>query len=199
MDILDLIKLYEPIIKAVIKKYLGYANKVGLEYDDLYQEGSMAVLRAENTYKDSKDMKLETWIYNCINWRIQRVLKQNSKHKDVISVNSEITSAEGDTVTLLDLIADDVNYFERVDDAIMVQTYKDEAKRVLPKDKYDICALRWFHNYSYEAIERVLGAKNISGTIITSRMELVRKSKLYRQEYNKIHHINEYNPTAAII
>lgn len=199
MDILDLIKLYEPIIKAVIKKYLGYANKVGLEYDDLYQEGSMAVLRAENTYKDSKDMKLETWIYNCINWRIQRVLKQNSKHKDVISVNSEITSAEGDTVTLLDLIADDVNYFERVEDAIMVQTYKDEAKRVLPKDKYDICALRWFHNYSYEAIERVLGAKNISNTLMNSRMDLVRKSPLYKNEYIKINHINEYNPTAAIM
>ena len=196
---MDLIKLYEPIIKAVIKKYLGYANKVGLEYDDLYQEGSMAVLRAENTYKDSKDMKLETWIYNCINWRIQRVLKQNSKHKDVISVNSEITSAEGDTVTLLDLIADDVNYFERVDDAIMVQTYKDEAKRVLPKDKYDICALRWFHNYSYEAIERVLGAKNISNTLMNSRMDLVRKSPLYKNEYIKINHINEYNPTAAIM
>ena len=196
---MDLIKLYEPIIKAVIKKYLSYANKVGLEYDDLYQEASMAVLRAENTYKDNKDMKLETWIYNTVKWRIQRVLKQNSKHKDVISINSTIEAKEGDTVTLLDLIADDVNYFERVDDAIMVQTYKDEAKRVLPKDKYDICALRWFHNYSYEAIERVLGAKNISVTIITSRMELVRKSKLYRQEYNKIHHINEYNPTAAII
>lgn len=196
---MDLIKLYEPIIKAVIKKYLGYANKVGLEYDDLYQEGSMAVLRAENTYKDSKDMKLETWIYNCINWRIQRVLKQNSKHKDVISVNSEITSAEGDTVTLLDLIADDVNYFERVEDAIMVQTYKDEAKRVLPKDKYDICALRWFHNYSYEAIERVLGAKNISNTLMNSRMDLVRKSPLYKNEYIKINHINEYNPTAAIM
>lgn len=199
MDILDLIKLYEPIIKAVIKKYLGYANKVGLEYDDLYQEGSMAVLRAENTYKDSKDMKLETWIYNCINWRIQRVLKQNSKHKDVISVNSEITSAEGDTVTLLDLIADDVNYFERVEDAIMVQTYKDEAKRVLPKDKYDICALRWFHNYSYEAIERVLGAKNISNTLMNSRMDLVRKSSLYKNEYMKINHINEYNPATVII
>ena len=196
---MDLIKLYEPIIKSVIKKYLSYANKVGLEYDDLFQEASMAVIQAEKTYKDNKGMKLETWIYNNIEWHLQRVLKQNSKHKDVISINSTIEAKEGDTVTLLDLIADDVNYFERVDDAIMVQTYKEEARKVLPKDKYDVCALRWFHNYSYEAIERVLGAKNISGTIITSRIELIRKSKLYRQEYNKIHHINEYNPTAAII
>ena len=59
---MELIELYESMIKSIIKKYLGYAAKVGLDYDDLYQEASMAVLQAENTYKDNKDMKLETWI-----------------------------------------------------------------------------------------------------------------------------------------
>ena len=196
---MKLIELYEPMIKAIIKKYLDYAAKVGLDYDDLYQEASIAVLKAENTYKDNKDMKSETWVYNCINWRIQRVLKKNSKYKDVISINSEITSTEGDTVSLLDLIADDTDYFERVEDAIMVQTYKDEAKRVLPKDKYNVCALKWFYNYSYEAIERLLGVKNISNTLMNSRMDLVRKSPLYKNEYIKINHINEYNPETAII
>lgn len=55
---MDVLKLYEPMMKSIIRKYLGYANKVGLEYDDLYQEASMAVLRAKNTYKDNKGMKL---------------------------------------------------------------------------------------------------------------------------------------------
>ena len=196
---MKLIELYEYMIKSIIKKYLGYAIKVGLEYDDLFQEASMAVLQAENTYKDNKDMKLETWIYNNIEWHLQRVLKKNSKHKDIVSINSEISSLEGDTVTLLDLIVDNTDYFERVEDAIMVQTYKDEAKRVLSKNKYDICILRWFHNYSYEAIERLLGVKNISNTLMNSRMDLVRKSPLYKNEYIKINHINEYNPETAII
>lgn len=78
---MDTIKLYEPMMKSVIKKYLSYANKVGLDYDDLFQEASMAVLRAEKTYKDNKDMKLETWIYNNIDWRIQRVLEANKKYE----------------------------------------------------------------------------------------------------------------------
>ena len=195
---MELIELYEPMIKAIIKKYLGYANKVRLDYDDLFQEASIAVLQAENTYKDNKDMKLETWIYKNIEWHLQRVLKKNSKHKDIVSINSEISSLEGDTVTLLDLIADDTDYFQKVDDAIMVQTYKEEAKRVLSKDKYNVCALRWFHNYSYEAIERLLGVKNISNTLMNSRMDLVRKSPLYKNEYIKINHINEYNPAAII-
>ena len=95
---MDLIKLYEPIIKSVIKKYLEYANKVGLDYDDLYQEASMAVLRAKNTYKDNKDMKLETWIYNNIDWRIQRVLEANKKYEKIISVNSTVESGEGSII-----------------------------------------------------------------------------------------------------
>ena len=194
-----IIELYEPMIKAIIKKYLGYAVKVGLDYDDLYQEASMAVLQAENTYKDNKDMKLETWIYNNVEWHLQRVLKKNSKYKDVISINSEITSTEGDTVSLLDLIADDTDYFEKVEDLIMVQTYKEEAKRVLPKNKYDICALRWFHNYSYEAIEKVLGCKSISNTLMQSRIELIKKSKLFRSEYNKFHNINDYSEVSRLV
>ena len=196
---MGLIELYESMIKAIIKKYLGYAAKVGLDYDDLYQEASMAVLQAENTYKDNKDMKLETWIYNNVEWHLQRVLKKNSKYKDVISINSEITSQKGDTVSLLDLIADDNDCFERVEDLIMVQTYKEEAKRVLSKDKYNVCALRWFHNYSYEAIERLLGVKNISNTIMNSRIDLVRKSPLYKNEYNKFHNINDFSEATRLV
>ena len=196
---MELIELYEPIIKSIIKKYSGYANKVWLDYDDLYQEASMAVLQAENTYKDNKDMKLETWIYKNVEWHLQRVLKKNSKHKDIVSINSEISSLEGDTVTLLDLIADDTDYFQKVDDAIMVQTYKEEAKRVLSKDKYNVCALRWFHNYSYEAIERLLGVKNISNTIMNSRIDLVRKSPLYKNEYNKFHNINDFSEATRLV
>ncbi len=195
---MELIELYESMIKSIIKKYLGYAAKVGLDYDDLYQEASMAVLQAENTYKD-KDMKLETWIYNNIEWHLQRVLKKNSKYKDIISINSEIINQKNDTVSLLDLIADDTDYFQKVDDAIMVQTYKEEAKRVLSKDKYNVCALRWFHNYSYEAIEKVLGCKSISNTLMQSRIELIKKSKLFRSEYNKFHNINDYSEVSRLV
>ena len=196
---MGLIELYEPMIKAIIKKYLGYANKVGLDYDDLYQEASIAVLKAENTYKDNKDMKLETWIYNNVEWHLQRVLKKNSKYKDIISINSEIINQKNDTVSLLDLIADDTDYFQKVEDAIMIQTYKEEAKRVLPKNKYNVCALRWFHNYSYEAIEKVLGCKSISNTLMQSRIELIKKSKLFRSEYNKFHNINDYSEVSRLI
>lgn len=195
---MELIELYESMIKSIIKKYLGYAAKVGLDYDDLYQEASMAVLKAENTYKNNKDMKLETWIYNNVEWHLQRVLKDNKKHENVISINSEITSTEGDTVSLLDLIADDNDCFERVEDELMIDYYQKECQRVL-EDDYKIANLRWFKGYSYEHIKKLTGINDVYGTLMKSRMKLIRKSKLYRQEYNKLHHINDFSEATRLV
>lgn len=195
---MDLIKLYEPIIKSVIKKYLEYANKVGLDYDDLYQEASMAVLRAENTYKDNKGMKLETWIYNNIDWRIQRLLQQNKKYEKIISINSTIESSEGDTIELIDLIADELDLQEEIEDKLMMQTYKREIEKYLDANKSNICILRWFEDCPYEYIEKVTGINNIHGTLREARMALIRKSLLFRNEYRRIHHIDDYSNTERL-
>lgn len=190
---MDTIKLYEPMMKSIIRKYLEYANKVGLDYDDLFQEASMAVLRAENTYKDDKGMKLETWLYNNIDWRIQRVLEANKKYEKIISINSTIESSEGDTIELIDLIADELDLQEEIEDKLMIQTYKTEIEKYLGANKSNICILRWFEDMSYEYITKVTGINNIYSTLRESRMTLIRKSLLFRNEYRRIHHIDEYD------
>lgn len=190
---MDLVELYEPMMKSVIKKYLGYANKVGLDYDDLFQEASMAVLRAKNTYKDNKDMKLETWIYNNIDWRIQRVLETNKKYEKIISINSTVESSEGSTIEILDMIQDKVNIALEVQDKIMMETYKAEITANLDKKKADVMILKYFHNLPNSYIEKVMNISSISSTITSSRLELIRKSLLFRNEYRRIHHIDEYD------
>ena len=197
---MDLIKLYEPIIKSVIKKYLSYANKVSLDYDDLFQEASMAVLQAERTYKDNKNMKLETWIYNNVEWHLQRVLKQNSKHKDLISINSTVESGEGSVLEILDMIEDKVNVALEVQDKIMMEIYKAEILSNLDNKKSDVMILKFFENMPNNYIEKVLNITGVSNYIRESRMTLIRKSKLFRNEYRRIHHIDDYsNPANAII
>ena len=195
---MDLIKLYEPIIKSVIKKYLGYANKVGLDYDDLFQEASMAVLRAEKSYKDNKDMKLETWTYNNINWRIQRILEGNKKYEKKISINSTVESSEGSTIELIDLIADELDLQEEIEDKLMLQTYKKEIEKYLDANKSNICILRWFEDMSYEYITKVTGINNIYSTLREARMTLIRKSLLFRNEYRRLHHIDDYSSTERV-
>lgn len=197
---MDLIKLYEPIIKSVIKKYLEYANKVGLDYDDLFQEASMAVLRAEKSYKDDKDMKLETWIYNNIDWRIQRILEANKKYEKIISINSTVESGEGSIIEILDMIQDKVNIALEVQDKIMMETYRAEITANLDKKKADVMILKYFECMPNNYIEKVLNITGISNHIRESRMTLIRKSMLFRNEYKRIYGISDYsNPATAII
>ena len=195
---MDLVELYKSMIKSIIKKYLEYARKVGLDYDDLFQEASMTVLQAENTYKDNKGMKLETWIYNNIDWRIQRLLQQNKKYEKIISINSTIESSEGDTIELIDLIADELDLQEEIEDKLMMQTYKREIEKYLDANKSNICILRWFEDCPYEYIEKVTGINNIHGTLREARMALIRKSLLFRNEYKRIHHIDDYSNTERL-
>ena len=195
---MDTIKLYEPMMKSVIKKYLSYANKVGLDYDDLFQEASMAVLRAEKTYKDNKDMKLETWIYNNIDWRIQRVLEANKKYEKIISINSTVESGEGSIIEILDMIQDKVNIALEVQDKIMMETYRAEITANLDKKKADVMILKYFYNQNNNYIEKVLNITGISNYVREARTTLIRKSLLFRNEYRRIHHIDDYSNTERL-
>lgn len=188
-----IIELYTPMIKSIIKKYLDYANKVGLEYDDLFQEASMVVLQAQKTYKDNKNMKLETWIYNNIDWRIQRVLEGNKKYENIVSINSTVESGEGDTIELIDLIADDLDLQDEIQSKIMVDYYESECRRVLSEDKFEVCYLRWFENCSYKYIEKVTKKNNISGILLQSQSLLLARSRVFNEEYKKLVGISQYN------
>lgn len=195
---MDTIKLYEPMMKSIIKKYLEYAGKVGLDYDDLFQEASMTVLQAEKSYKANKGMKLETWLYNNINWRIQRILEGNKKYEKIISINSTVESSEGSIIELIDLIADELDLQEEIEDKLMIQTYKREIEKYLDANKSNICILRWFEDMSYEYITKVTGINNIYSTLREARMTLIRKSLLFRNEYKRIHHIDDYSNTERL-
>lgn len=195
---MDVLKLYEPMMKSIIRKYLGYANKVGLDYDDLFQEASMAVLRAENTYKDNKGMKLETWIHNNIDWRIQRILEGNKKYEKIISINSTVESGEGSIIEILDMIQDKVNIALEVQDKIMMETYKAEITANLDKKKADVMILKYFYNQNNNYIEKVLNITGISNYVREARTTLIRKSLLFRNEYRRIHHIDDYSHTERL-
>lgn len=198
VELMDLIKLYEPIIKSVIKKYLEYANKVGLDYDDLFQEASMTVLQAEKSYKDNKGMKLETWIYNNIDWRIQRILEANKKYEKIISVNSTVESSEGDTIELIDLIADDLDLEEEIQNKLMINYYESECRRVLPEDKFQVCYLKWFKGCSNAYIAEVTHRKYIHDVLLSSRSLILAKSRTLKEEYHKLHNIDDYSNTERL-
>lgn len=179
---------FKLMIKSFIKKYKGL-----LEEDEIHQCCCIAIMKAYNTYNNHKDMKLSNWIYQNMEWQILRELSKENKHKNVISINSIVESGEGDTIELVDLIADEIDLEEEIKNKIMVDYYESECKRVLPEDKFQVCYLRWFENYPYKAIEKVTKKNNISGILLQSQSLLLAKSRLFNEEYRKLVGISEYN------
>lgn len=72
-----LIEENSPLIKSVIKRY---KNK-GLEYDDLYQLGSMGFLKAINNFEPSFNVRFSTYCVPMIIGEIKRFLRDDGSIK----------------------------------------------------------------------------------------------------------------------
>ena len=184
----QLYKKFTGMINSFIKKYRGL-----LENDEIHQCCCLAIMKAYNTYNNHKDMKLSNWIYQNMEWQILRELSKENKHKNIISVNSTIESSEGSIIEILDMIQDKVNIALEVQDKIMMETYKAEITANLDKKKADVMILKYFYNQNNNYIEKVLNITGISNYVRESRMTLIRKSLLFRNEYRRIYHIDEYD------
>ena len=182
-----LYKQFSLMIKSFIKKY-----KELLEEDEIHQCCCIAIMKAYKSYNSHRDTKLSNWIYQNMEWQILRELSKENKHKDVISINSTVESDEGDTVSLLDLIADDLNLEEEIKDKLMLDYYKKECRRVLGND-FKIAYLKWFQNMSCKAIESILSIDKASYRVNNCRRKLIQKSSVFNKEYMKINGISDYN------
>lgn len=195
-----LFRQFEPMIIKLVTKW----SRIGvIEYDDLMQFALLELVNAAKGYDKTRGTKFSTFIYNSIEYRIRKeiyITNRKNKRYKTVSLNTTIESVEGDTTELIDLIANDINIQEEIEDKLMIQTYRSEIEKYLDEKKANIMILKYFHNMSNSYIEKVMDMSSISSTITQSRMELIRKSKLFRSEYNRIHHIDDYsNPAAAII
>ena len=65
---------YKYIIDIVIKKYTLSAMKVGIEYNDLYQEALVGFSDALNSYNENKNASISTFITLCVERRLQKAI-----------------------------------------------------------------------------------------------------------------------------
>lgn len=197
----EYMKLYEQFKLMIIKLVRKWSKLNIVEFDELMQISLLELIEAYKSYDPDKGAKFSTYVYNTIEYRIRKEIyltnRKNKRYKTV-SLNTTIESGEGDTTELIDLIADDLDLQEEIQDKIMMETYKAEIVSNLDTKKANIMILKYFHNMSNSYIEKLTNTTGISNHIIESRMTLIRKSKLFRSEYKRIHHINDYSNTERL-
>lgn len=74
-------KKYKPLLDKTIYQYLNYATRFGLDYDDLYQEGLIAIHYALSHYDERENTLLYTFIKLCIKGKIINLLRVSSAKK----------------------------------------------------------------------------------------------------------------------
>ena len=199
----EYMKLYEQFKPMIIKLVHKWSKLNIVEFDELMQISLLALIEAYNSYDETRGKKFSSYVYDMIEYKIRKeiyITDSKNKRYKTVSLNSTVESGEGDTIELIDLIADDLDLQEEVQSKIIVDYYEKECKRILPEDKFQVCYLRWFENYPYKAIEKVTEKNNIRGILRQSQSLLLAKSRVVNEEYKKLVGISDYsNPANALI
>ena len=104
-----LFQKYEPFIQKNARNMLRYSKNLGLELNDLIQEGMLGLHIAIQNYSEHRDTSFYTFAKTCIERKmISLVIGSNRlKHKILNdSLSLEYTNEEGDIVDLENLLQD---------------------------------------------------------------------------------------------
>lgn len=156
---------YEPIVISIAKKYFSFVRKFGMEFEDLLQEGRLAVNNAINTFDATSNTLFYTYVSICIE-RSMMTISRNLSRKKRFSVVNNIDSEA--LILLPDISYEPSSY-------IFDKFNKDQF--VCYKNMFEIedsCIFELKYNgFSYKEISELL---DISLRYVDSRLCKIRKT-----------------------
>ena len=109
-----------PLVKSIVKRYLNR----GYEYEDLVQLGTIGLIKAINTFKPSKNIKLATYASRCIENEILMYLRKNSNTRMEVSIDEPLNvDWDGNELLLSDILG--------TDNDVICRDLEDEVDRKL--------------------------------------------------------------------
>ena len=100
------------LVAHIIKKYYG----VQTEQDDLVSIGTIGLIKAVNTFKPDKNIRLSSYASRCIENEILMHFRSVKKSAQDVSLNETIdTDKDGNPLTLMDIMAVDDTILDDLD------------------------------------------------------------------------------------
>jgi len=128
------------LVAHIVKKY--YSS--GSDPDDLVSIGTIGLIKAVNTFNEEKNIKLSSYASRCIENEILMYFRTTKKNSLDISINEEIDSdAEGNALTLMDVMATDDHIIDDLDTKIKTEKLGTFMKEVLTPRERMILNLRY--------------------------------------------------------
>lgn len=165
------------LVAHVVKKY--YTDD---DQDDLISIGTIGLIKAVNTFKSDKKIRLATYAARCIENEILMHFRYNKKYSQDVYISDPIdTDKNGNTLTLIDIIADESNIEDEIDTKIKVQKLRQILDSSLESRELEIIKMRYgidgYQELTQREIAKKLGiSRSYVSRIETSALEKLRKN-----------------------
>lgn len=170
------------LVVYIAKKF----ENTGVAQDDLVSIGAIGLIKAVNSFKIEKKIKLATYASRCIENEILMFLRRKSKTKKDISLDEPLhTDSEGNELLLADILGSDPDMvYKKIESDVEVSILYSIYSKLNEKEQY-ILKMRFglfgFEEMTQREVADVLG---ISQSYI-SRLEKKLISKM-KKEMQKI-------------
>lgn len=143
------------LVAHIAKKY----TSPGASQDDLISIGTIGLIKAVDSYKSGKGVRLATYASRCIDNELLMTFRSAKKQAKEISLSEPINGedGEGNTLQLLDLLeTNDEDVAERLEFEENARKIYQYLETVLTKRERDIIRMRYglpTHHHSQERTE----------------------------------------------
>ncbi len=163
------------LVAHIVKKY----SSSNIEQEDLISIGTVGLIKAVSTYKGNKGIKLATYASRCIENEILMCFRSLKKTAQDVHISDPIdTDSDGNSLTLGDIIADDVDIIEDVDIKLKIEQLHTLLKTKLTPREQKIMYMRYgLFGYSELPQREVAKRLHISRSYV-SRIEKKALEKL---------------------
>lgn len=128
------------LVAHIVKKYYSISS----EQEDLISIGTIGLIKGVTSFKAEKGIRLATYAARCIDNEILMHFRALKKTAQDVYISDPIdTDKDGNTLTLIDIIADDTDIAEQIDIKLKLQKLKTIINHALDEREKTIICYRY--------------------------------------------------------
>lgn len=128
------------LVAHIMKKYYAQSS----DQEDLISIGTVGLIKAISTFDPDKGIRLATYAARCVENEILMYFRSQKKSASDVSLSDYIeTRADGAALSIMDVISDDVDLFERVSTMEEVRLLRKYMAEVLEDRERQVLTLRY--------------------------------------------------------
>ncbi len=120
------------LVAHIVKKY----SASGADPDDLISIGTIGLMKAVSTFHSEKNIRLATYAARCIENEILMYFRSTKKSaNDVLFSDPVDTDKDGNTLTFLDIVAEEDTIADDLDLKIKSEQLREYLKKLSPREQ----------------------------------------------------------------